>query len=178
MLVFRASNTARSTTWKDAGHVVTGDLVRNATVNMTQLASAPAEPASKAGTEINPNRRPVLRPPVRDSGAVIEQMPAAPLAPAVGPTPNFRGFTGLTHYNKKPPETAISFLQNHRTRVSQSKTDFVLDPFNSAPERLRHKRSSAGWCGHWLSLNFFGLPPELTGPPVSWRVSRRCELFV
>jgi hypothetical protein len=86
---------------KYTGEVITGDVVREATVNMSQLASAPAPPTSKAGTEIHPNRRPVLRPPVRDSGAAIEQAPAAPLAPVVAPTPNFRGFTGLTHRDQR-----------------------------------------------------------------------------
>src|SRR5213595_922354 len=81
---------------KYTGRVITGELVRQATVNMTELASAPAEPAAKAGTEIHPNRRPVLRPPLRESGAEMERAPA-PLAPEATPTatPNFRGFTGL-----------------------------------------------------------------------------------
>ena len=117
---------------KYAGHVVTGDLVRNATVNMTQLASAPAEPASKAGTEISPNRRPVLRPPVRDSGAVIEQMPAAPLAPAVGPTPNFRGFTGLTHLEQRTARNGNQFSTEPPDQGLAVGNGFVLEAINSA----------------------------------------------
>ena len=62
---------------KYTGRVITGDLVKQATVNMTQLASAPVEPTSKTGTEIHPNRRPLLRPPLRESGAAIERAPAA-----------------------------------------------------------------------------------------------------
>src|SRR5438477_10052385 len=67
------------------GHAITGELVRQGTANMAELASAPAERAGKTGKEIDPNRRPLLRPPVRDSGAVLERAPG-PLAPEAAPT--------------------------------------------------------------------------------------------
>ena len=117
---------------KYAGRIVTGDLVRNATVNITQLASAPAEPASKAGTEIHPNRRPVLRPPVRDSGGVIEQMPGAPLAPVVSPTPNFRGFTGLTHRDQRLARGGNQFSTEPPDQGLAVGNGLILEAVNSA----------------------------------------------
>ena len=145
---------------KYAGHVVTGDLVRNATVNMTQLASAPAETASKAGTEINPNRRPVLRPPVRDSGAVIEQMPAAPLAPAVGPTPNFRGFTGLTHLEQRTARNGNQFSTEPPDQGLAVGNGFVLEAINSALNV--YDTNGVQLLVRPLALSeFFGLPPGI-----------------
>ena len=145
---------------KYAGHVVTGDLVRNVTVNMTQLASAPAEPASKAGTEISPNRRPVLRPPVRDSGAVIEQMPAAPLAPAVGPTPNFRGFTGLTHLQQRTARNGNQFSTEPPDQGLAVGNGFVLEAINSALNV--YDTNGVQLLPNPVALSeFFGLPPGI-----------------
>ena len=62
------------------GRAITGEFIRQPTVNMAELANAPAEPGAKTGTEIHPNRRPLLRPPLRESGAEMERAPA-PLAP-------------------------------------------------------------------------------------------------
>src|SRR2546429_374629 len=78
------------------GRNITGELVRNQRVNISQLASAPTGQVSSAGAEIQRHREDALHPPVRDSGGVISRMPAAPLAAAAAPTPSFRGFPGLT----------------------------------------------------------------------------------
>ena len=145
---------------KYAGHVVTGDLVRNATVNITQLASAPAEPASKAGTEITPNRRPVLRPRVTDSGAVIEQMPGAPLAPVVSPTPNFRGFTGLTHLEQRTARNGNQFSTEPPDQGLAVGNGFVLEAINSALNV--YDTNGVQLLVRPLALSeFFGLPPGI-----------------
>src|SRR6266567_6313910 len=86
---------------KYTGRNITGDLVRGPSVNIAELASAPTSAASSAGAEIHPNRRPVLRPSVRDSRAPLDRAPAAPQAAAAAPTPSFRGFTGLTHLQER-----------------------------------------------------------------------------
>src|SRR4029434_9712841 len=54
---------------KYPGRAITGEVVKQGTVNMAEVASAPAERAGKTGTEIHPNRRPLLRPLLRRSGA-------------------------------------------------------------------------------------------------------------
>src|SRR6266566_5148816 len=86
---------------KYTGRNITGDLVRGPSVSIAELASAPTSAASSAGAEIHPNRRPVLRPSVRDSRAPLDRAPAAPQAAAAAPTPSFRGFTGLTHLQER-----------------------------------------------------------------------------
>jgi hypothetical protein len=119
---------------KYTGRVITGDLVREATVNISKLASAPGEPTSKAGTEIYPNRRPVLRPPVRESGAPIEQAPAVPLAPEATPTatPNFRGFTGLTHLEQRTARGGNQFSTEPPDQALAVGNGLVLEGVNSA----------------------------------------------
>jgi hypothetical protein len=145
---------------KYAGHVITGDLVRDGIVNMTQLASAPAAPTSKAGTEIHPNRRPVLRPPVRDSGAVIDRMPAAPLAPAVGPTPNFRGFTGLTHLDQRNARGGNQFSTEPPDQGLAVGNGLILEAVNSALNV--YDTNGIQLLVRPVALSeFFGLPPAI-----------------
>jgi len=145
---------------KYAGHVITGELVRDGIVNMTQLASASAAPTSKAGAEIALHRRPVLRPPVRDSGAVIEQMPAAPLAPAVGPTPNFRGFTGLTHLQQRTARNGNQFSTEPPDQGLAVGNGFVLEAINSALNV--YNTDGVQQLVRPLALTeFFGLPPSI-----------------
>ena len=145
---------------KYAGHVITGELVRDGIVNMTQLASASAAPTSKAGTEIALNRRPVLRPPVRDSGAVIDRMPAAPLAPAVGPAPNFRGFTGLTHLEQRNARNGNQFSTEPPDQGLAVGNGFVLEAINCALNV--YNTDGVQQLVRPLALTeFFGLPPSI-----------------
>ena len=145
---------------KYAGHVITGELVRDGIVNMTQLASASAAPTSKAGTEIALHRRPVLRPPVRDSGAVIDRMPAAPLAPAVGPAPNFRGFTGLTHLEQRNARNGNQFSTEPPDQGLAVGNGFVLEAINCALNV--YNTDGVQQLVRPLALTeFFGLPPSI-----------------
>jgi hypothetical protein len=118
---------------KYTGRVITADFVREATVNMTELASAPAERAAKTGTEIHPNRRPVLRPPLRESGAEMERAPA-PLAPEATPTatPRFRGFTGLTHLDQRNARGGNQFSTEPPDQALAVGNGLILEGVNSA----------------------------------------------
>jgi hypothetical protein len=145
---------------KYTGQVITGDLVREAVVNMSQLASAPAAPASKVGTEINPNRRPLLRPPVRDSGAVIDRAPAAPLAPAVAATPNFRGFTGLTHLDQRNARGGNQFSTEPPDQGLAVGNGLILEAVNSALNV--YDTNGIQLLVRPVALSeFFGLPPGI-----------------
>jgi hypothetical protein len=118
---------------KYTGRVITGDFVRQTTVNMTELASAPAERAAKTGTEIHPNRRPVLRPPLRESGAELERAPA-PLALEATPTatPRFRGFTGLTHLDQRTARGGNQFSTEPPDQALAVGNGLILEGVNSA----------------------------------------------
>ena len=139
---------------------ITGDLIRGPSVNIAELASAPTSAASSAGAEIYPNRRPALRPPVRDSGAVVDRAPAAPQAAAAAPTPSFRGFTGLTHLQERTARNGNQFSTEPPDQGLAVGNGFVLEAVNSAlnvydtdgiQQLLRPVALS----------EFFGLPPGI-----------------
>ena len=145
---------------KYTGRNITGDLIRGPSVNIAELASAPTSAASSAGAEIYPNRRPALRPPVRDSGAVVDRAPAAPQAAAAAPTPSFRGFTGLTHLQERTARNGNQFSTEPPDQGLAVGGGFVLEAVNSAlnvydtdgiQQLLRPVAMS----------EFFGLPPGI-----------------
>ena len=159
-LLFAQATPPAAQPGKYAGHVITGELVRDGIVNMTQLASASAAPTSKAGAEIALHRRPVLRPPVRDSGALIDRMPAVPLAPAVGPMPNFRGFTGLTHLEQRNARNGNQFSTEPPDQGLAVGNGFVLEAINSALNV--YNTDGVQQLVRPLALSeFFGLPPAI-----------------
>src|SRR2546423_14334155 len=55
---------------KYTGRNISGELVRDSSVNMSELASAPTTQASSAGPEIHPHRQDAISPPIHDSGPV------------------------------------------------------------------------------------------------------------
>jgi len=145
---------------KYTGRNITGDLIRGPSVHIAELASAPTSAASSAGAEIYPNRRPALRPPVRDSGAVVDRAPAAPQAAAAAPIPSFRGFTGLTHLQERTARNGNQFSTEPPDQGLAVGGGFVLEAVNSAlnvydtdgiQQLLRPVALS----------EFFGLPPGI-----------------
>src|SRR5438034_7190499 len=145
---------------KDTGRNITGDLIRGRSVHIAELASAPTSAASSAGAEIHPNRRPVLRPPVRDSGAPLDRAPAAPQAAATAPTPSFRGFTGLTHLQQRTARNGNQFSTEPPDQGLAVGNGFVLEAVNSALNV--YDTSGVQQLAHPLALSeFFGLPPGI-----------------
>jgi hypothetical protein len=160
-LLFAQPTSPQGTLGKYTGHVVTGDFVRQGAVNLTQLANAPSEPTSKAGKEIDPNRRPLLRPPVRDSGAVLERVPA-PLAPEAAPTatPNFRGFTGLTHLEQRSARRGNQFNHEPPDQGLAVGNGLILEAVNSALNV--YDTNGIQQLARPLALSeFFGLPAAI-----------------
>ena len=145
------------------GRNITGELIRNQRVNISQLASAPTGQVSSAGAEIQRHREDALHPPVRDSGGVISRMPAAPLAAAAAPTPSFRGFTGLTHLQQRTARNGNQFSTEPPDQGLAVGNGLVLEGVNSALNV--YDTNGVQQLAHPVALSeFFGLPP---GPPVS-----------
>lgn len=142
------------------GRNVTGDLIRGPSVNIAELASASTSAASSAGAEIYPNRRPVLRPPVRDSGPVVDRAPAAPQPAAAAPTPSFRGFTGLTHLQQRTARNGNQFSTEPPDQGLAVGNGFVLEAVNSALNV--YDTSGIQQLLRPVALSeFFGLPPGI-----------------
>jgi hypothetical protein len=145
---------------KYTGRNISGDLVRGPSVNIADLASAPTSAASSAGAEIYPNRRPVLRPPVRDSGAVLDRAPAAPQPAAAAPTPSFRGFTGLTHLEERTARNGNQFSTEPPDQGLAVGNGFVLEAVNSALNV--YDTNGIQQLLRPVALSeFFGLPPAI-----------------
>src|SRR5438309_1506561 len=93
------------------GQTVTGILTQTGTVNMKQLSNVAASSngaSAAASTAVSPAKaethvRPILRPPVGNSGPFFDVAPVTPRAETAAAVarPNFRGFTGLTHLDQR-----------------------------------------------------------------------------
>src|SRR5438105_8547589 len=117
---------------KYSGRNISGELVRDSSVNIVELASAPTAQASSAGAEIRSHREDALRPPIHDSGPVVDRAPAASAAAAAGPTPSFRGFTGLTHLQQRTARNGNQFSTEPPDQGLAVGNGFVLEAVNSA----------------------------------------------
>ena len=71
--VLFAQGTPLAKPGKYIGRNISGELVRGPSVNISQLASAPTAQVSSAGAEIQPHREDALRPPIHDSGPVVDR---------------------------------------------------------------------------------------------------------
>lgn len=117
---------------KYSGRNISGELVRDSSVSISQLASAPTAQASSAGAELKPHREDALRPPIRDTGPVVDRAPAAPAAAAAGPPPSFRGFTGLTHLQQRTARNGNQFSTEPPDQGLAVGNGLILEAVNSA----------------------------------------------
>ena len=143
------------------GRSITGELVRNQRVNISQLTSGPTGQVASGGAEIQRHREDALHPPVRESGAVMGRMPtAAPLAAAAAPTPSFRGFTGLTHLEQRNARNGNQFSTEPPDQGLAVGNGFVLEAINSALNV--YDTNGVQLLPRPLALSeFFGLPPGI-----------------
>jgi hypothetical protein len=145
---------------KYIGRNISGELVRESKVNISQLASAPMGQASSAGVEIQSHREDALRPPIRDTGPVVDRAPAAPAAAAGGPTPSFRGFTGLTHLQQRTARNGNQFSAEPPDQGLAVGNGFVLDAVNTALNV--YDTNGIQLLPRPVALSeFFGLPPSI-----------------
>jgi len=145
---------------KFTGRNISGELVRDSSVNISELASAPTAQASSAGAEIKPHREDALRPPIRNTGPVVDRAPAAPAAAAGGPTPSFRGFTGLTHLQQRTARNGNQFSTEPPDQGLAVGSGFVLEAVNSALNV--YDTNGIQRLVRPVALSeFFGLPPGI-----------------
>jgi hypothetical protein len=145
---------------KYTGRNISGELVRDSSVNIGDLASAPTAQASSAGAEIRPHREDALRPPIRDSGPAVDRAPATPAAAAAAPTPSFRGFTGLTHLQQRTARNGNQFSTEPPDQGLAVGNGFVLEAINSALNV--YDTNGIQQLLRPVALSeFFGLPPGI-----------------
>jgi hypothetical protein len=145
---------------KYTGRNISGELVRESSVNMSELASAPTAQASSAGADTQPLRQDALRPPIHDLGSVLDQGPAAPAAAVGGPTPSFRGFTGLTHLQQRTARNGNQFSTEPPDQGLAVGNGLILEAVNSALNV--YDTNGVQQLPRPLALSeFFGLPPGI-----------------
>jgi hypothetical protein len=87
-------------------------------------------------------------------------MPAAPLAPAVGSTPNFRGFTGLTHLEQRSARGGNQFNHEPPDQGLAVGNGLILEAVNSALNV--YDTNGIQQLARPLALSeFFGLPAAI-----------------
>jgi hypothetical protein len=146
---------------KYTGRNISGELVRDSSVNISELASAPTAQASSAGADTQPLRQDALRPPIHDLGpGVVEQAPAAPAAAVAGPPPSFRGFTGLTHLQQRTARNGNQFSTEPPDQGLAVGNGLILEGVNSALNV--YDTNGVQKLPRPLALSeFFGLPPGI-----------------
>jgi hypothetical protein len=146
---------------KYTGRNISGELVRDSSVNISELASAPTAQASSAGADTQPLRQDALRPPIHDSGpGVVDQAPAAPTAAVASATPSFRGFTGLTHLQQRTARNGNQFSTEPPDQGLAVGNGLILEAVNSALNV--YDTNGVQKLPRPLALSeFFGLPPGI-----------------
>jgi hypothetical protein len=158
-LLFAQGTPSQPRPGKYSGRPITGELVRSSSVNIAQIARAPVEAASAAGPEVDPNRRPPLRPPISNAAPATGQAATiAAAAPVTGPTPSFRGFTGLTHLQQRTARGGNQFSTEPPDQGLAVGNGFVLEAVNSALNV--YDTNGIQLLLRPVALSeFFGLPP-------------------
>jgi hypothetical protein len=132
-VLFAQGTPSASQPGKYSGRNVTGELNKQGSVNLTQLASEPSDRASTGGPEIQRHRGDALRPPVRDVGPGTDRVPAAASATAIAsPSPATRGFTGLTHLEERTARGGNQFSTEPPDQGLAVGNGLILEAVNSA----------------------------------------------
>lgn len=137
---------------------ITGSLQALTTINVREVAKTAAEPFSTSGREMKPVEPHALRPPVRNSGPVLDRVAPTPLAAdaaAVAPA-IFRGFNGLTHLDTRSARRGNQFSTEPPDQALAVGNGFVLEAVNSALNV--YKTNGVQQLARPLALSeFFGL---------------------
>jgi hypothetical protein len=153
------------------GQTLTGTLTQAGTVDMKGVANANASPAT-ASTAVSPANdaeihvRPVLRPPVQNSGPYFDVAPVTPRAETatIVAQPVFRGFNGLTHLDQRTARNGNQFSTEPPDQGLALGNGFVLEAVNSALNV--YDVNGIQQLVHPVALSqFFNLPPESIARP-------------
>ncbi len=115
----------------DISSAVTAGPVTNA----KNITSSPPTPAGHLKAEAGAGRFPVLLPPMKKTGVLLEQVETtAPLAAAAADAaqPRLRGFTGLTHRDQRFANGGNQFSHEPPDQGLAVGNDFVMEAVNCA----------------------------------------------
>src|SRR6476659_6567773 len=104
-------------------------------IDAKSITSSPPKPSGNVKTEAGAGQFPVLMPPMKRTGAALEQVQTTtPLAavPDAAVQPSFRGFTGLTHLDQRFANGGNQFSHEPPDQGLAVGNDFVMEAVNCA----------------------------------------------
>ena len=128
-LLLAQSTSSAEYTGVDISSAVTAGPV----INAKTITSSPPKPAGNLKTEAGPRPFPELLPPMKHTGAPLEQIDTTiALAAVDAAQPRFRGFTGLTHLDQRFANGGNQFSHEPPDQGLAVGNDFVMEAVNCA----------------------------------------------
>ena len=125
---------ARSASAQYSSVDISSTVTAGPVINAKNITSSPPKPAGNLKTEAGPNRFPRLTPPMKDTGAALEQtQTTSPFAATPDAAHSFfRGFTGLTHLDQRFANGGNQFSHEPPDQGLAVGNDFVMEAVNCA----------------------------------------------
>jgi hypothetical protein len=125
---------AQSASAQYSGVDISSAVTAGPAINAKDITSSPPKPAGNLRTEAGRSQFPVLRPPMKRTGAALEQIQTTtPLTAAPeAAQPRFRGFTGLTHLDQRFANGGNQFSHEPPDQGLAVGNDFVMEAVNCA----------------------------------------------
>ena len=129
LLLAQSASSAEYTSVDISSAVTAGPVI-----NAKTITSSPPKPAGNLKTEAGARQFPVLLPPMKHTGAALEQtQTTTPLAAVPDAAqPSFRGFTGLTHLDQRFANGGNQFSHEPPDQGLAVGNDFVMEAVNCA----------------------------------------------
>jgi hypothetical protein len=124
---------AQSTSGEYSGVDISSAVTAGPVINAKSITSSPAKPAGTLKTEASLRQFPELLPPMKHTGAPLEQIDTTTALAAVDAAqPRFRGFTGLTHLDQRLANGGNQFSHEPPDQGLAVGNDFVMEAVNCA----------------------------------------------
>src|SRR5205814_5961395 len=125
---------AQSASAQYSGADISSTVTAGPVINAKSITSSPPKPAGNLKTEAGAGQFPVLLPPMKHTGAALEQtQTTTPLAAVPDATePRFRGFAGLPHLDQRFANGGNQFSHEPPDQGLALGNDFVMEAVNCA----------------------------------------------
>jgi hypothetical protein len=114
---------------------ITSTVTVGPVIDARSITSSPSAPGGDLKNEVGVHRFPELRPPMKRTGAPLEQIQTATPFAALADTaaqPRVRGFTGLTHRDQRFANGGNQFSHEPPDQGLAVGNDFVMEAVNCA----------------------------------------------
>ena len=125
---------AQSASAQYIGVDISSAVTAGPVINAKNITSSPPKPAGNLKAEAGVHQFQELLPPMKRTGAALEQIETTPdlAAEAVAAQPRFRGFTGLTHLDQRFANGGNQFSHEPPDQGLAVGNNFVMEAVNCA----------------------------------------------